>query len=388
VSAEEFSDEEIQSTEALIPPVNRAQFSSGCRSLSPQLSVILNKLAAEAPVQKVTFRFDPSLAMSPYGQFLLSKGLADGRLPLGDVMTYRTFGRVRRETATASVAPILAPPPPVAEKRNAWLMWSGVAGVILTAYAAGFVSGRFTTRQVTVNSPIVAREARIPTTTPAPVTRPLSSTTPIIEAAKATTSGEADNERPVAAAPPEAVPATAQSTAATPPSPPQPANPNKKIAATDEELKKVMERGEASHRAMEQLKKEWEDFSARTKGRVLSLSGPDGDALERLAKEIHDGNLSNSMQIQGMATLPALIAIREQYIAIGTLLQQNASIKELEQPLQQFEDSIEKCEESLSPAAERDGPLKPDPLLDAKQMLKNGRDRIRSLSKGEKAERS
>jgi hypothetical protein len=131
VGSSDFSDDEIRAVEAMIPPAIRPQFTSACRSLSPQLTVTLNQLAAEAPVQTTNFHYDSSAPASLYAQFLLSNGLAEGQIPIGEVLTYRNFGQTRRTAPIAGKAYPPPPPMPIEQHRRSWII--AIAGVVVIA---------------------------------------------------------------------------------------------------------------------------------------------------------------------------------------------------------------------------------------------------------------
>lgn len=108
VSAKEFSQQEIVCVEMLIPPSNRAGFTSAYRALSPKLPAAVNCLAAEAGSQdRVTFHFQPEhIHPSPYAQYLLESGFSSGSIPLESIMAYKRFGLPPVKDTPVSAAPI------------------------------------------------------------------------------------------------------------------------------------------------------------------------------------------------------------------------------------------------------------------------------------------
>lgn len=144
VSAGEFSLDEMRAIEILIPPQARGQFTSAYRSLGAQLAVTVNALAAEAPAQKISFTAAAGAPATPskYATILLAAGLADGKLPIGEAMTYRGFGAgmPRHEP---SPDPPIAPPPPTALGRQTRRLPIVAGSVVLASvgFGVGFISG-------------------------------------------------------------------------------------------------------------------------------------------------------------------------------------------------------------------------------------------------------
>jgi hypothetical protein len=142
VSCQDYSEDEMRAVEMLVPPGVRGQFRSARRSLSSQLGVTLNCIATEAPEQKLTFRPGGDGTPTPFGEFIWQNGLAEGRIPVAEVITYHAFGRGIR-AAAAPVAAISAPPPAssdVEEHRGNSMR----IALILLAMAIMFLSGLIT----------------------------------------------------------------------------------------------------------------------------------------------------------------------------------------------------------------------------------------------------
>lgn len=141
LAADALSDEEMRALEMLIPPKNRPQFTSACRTLSPQLAVTINRLAAQAPLQQITFRPDPHALPSAYGEFLLLHGLGDGELPIGEVMTYRDFGIPPRKARPVR-REYVPPPIPAVSQRDPWVIWTAIGAAALAILGSAFIALR------------------------------------------------------------------------------------------------------------------------------------------------------------------------------------------------------------------------------------------------------
>ena len=116
----------------------------------------LNLLAAEADMQKVTFRYQAGIVPpSPYAQFLQTTELNEGVLPLSRVMEYRHFARRDAPAAMTIPAPSLDPLAAAAASAStgpAYLhlpprrrSWGWAAAVLLLCLGfggAGFFAGK------------------------------------------------------------------------------------------------------------------------------------------------------------------------------------------------------------------------------------------------------
>jgi hypothetical protein len=191
VAAGELSLDEMRALEILVPPQARGQFTSGYRALGAQLPVTVNALAAEAPVQQLTFSTSNGGSggspPSRYVSHLLASGLADGKLPVGEAMTYRGFGAGATRADIAPAAP-LAPPPPASvprDKRPILPLAAGGAALLAIGFGGGFFFGTrhaATDRSETGHATAavaVTQPATVATTAPAtvaavPATQPTS----------------------------------------------------------------------------------------------------------------------------------------------------------------------------------------------------------------------
>lgn len=182
VSEAEFTYDEVRLVEALIPPANRASFTTANRTLGAQLRVSINRLASAAPIQKINFHFDEGQPLSPYAQALWGAGLNRGTVPIPFIRQDRYFGRPRPTAQDAQIYdlasqsppdfPIASPqwgappappllPPPRHSRRLLWL-------IITTATVLLLGVGLFSLWQLKSHSAsLFSRTTDVPATVPA-----------------------------------------------------------------------------------------------------------------------------------------------------------------------------------------------------------------------------
>lgn len=150
VCLDDYGAAELRAVEMLVPPAARRQFTSAYRSLSPQLPVTVNCLAAEAAsLGRPTFRYSAGADhLSPYARFLEGTELSDGTLPIESVLEYRGFAAGDRAAGGtvpgAAEESGAAAPPSVRVVRKPAAVWPMiVVGVLAVLVAVGaFVGGK------------------------------------------------------------------------------------------------------------------------------------------------------------------------------------------------------------------------------------------------------
>jgi hypothetical protein len=164
VAVSDFSADEFRAVEVLIPPQVRAQFTSAYRALSPQLAATLTCLAAESPLQKITFASNAGGSPSPYATFVLQHGLNEGGIPVGDAMTYRGFGVPTAPQRESLPSGVLPPPPEMPERRSRITIIAAGALLLLVVGVSGFWLGRRYERRAAA---VLAHSARAAASHPA-----------------------------------------------------------------------------------------------------------------------------------------------------------------------------------------------------------------------------
>jgi hypothetical protein len=164
VAPDDYALADLRALEMLVPPAARRQFTSAFRSLSGQLAVSVNCLAAEAGAQgRAGFRYQPgTTALSPYADWLQASPLSEGTVPFEQIAGYRSFGAGGEAAAPHAwaspaqpTAPV-APPAALPAGRSAWPVTLAMAGLALAMAAGAFAAGR----SIGTSSTLVAEHAR------------------------------------------------------------------------------------------------------------------------------------------------------------------------------------------------------------------------------------
>lgn len=140
VSASEYSLDEVAALEMLFPPAVRSRLTTAYRSLSPQLPVVFNAIAPEAPSQSVNFRGDGPGNLSPYAAFL-QPSFSSGQLPLEQIMNYTHFGASPAAQKNQALSTQLASQPITVIHRTNRLPLVAVAVLAVLLSAGAFVAG-------------------------------------------------------------------------------------------------------------------------------------------------------------------------------------------------------------------------------------------------------
>ena len=152
VSEKDFTAVEMRLVEMLIPPSARPMFSSGYRTLSPELPVTVNSLSVDAHTQAISYRPDETAALSPYAAWLSQNGLSGGMMPLDEIAGYRSFpATVIRSATSAELSPVaLIPPATQIIHQRPRMHWAMLAVLLLLALVTGFLMGRKTAPRAVV----------------------------------------------------------------------------------------------------------------------------------------------------------------------------------------------------------------------------------------------
>lgn len=301
IVGDQFGSEEIRAVEMLIPAKNRPQFTSASRTLSPQLAVTLNRLAAEAPTQQINFRYDPAAPNSPYAEFLIDFGLTDGHLPIAEAMTYRDFGHI--ETKVRTPRPSYVPPPmPEEEHRSNRLIWTAVVAVALL-----LLGGIYVTLQ---KSRLITTALSSPATTPQirplpdPSTTQLTLSSQQIRTASTAVQGKSDNQSAVTAAS---------------------ANNRAQSATTSPAQEAVVPpaRQSKQDRDLARLQNRWDDFFHLISRESLTFSEDQSRELTQIQQQVRRDHLATRVELGAtgsIAALPAFIDLRDKYFQLNRLL--------------------------------------------------------------------
>jgi hypothetical protein len=330
VGSSDFSDNEIRAVETLIPPASRMQFTSACRSLSPQLTVTLNQLASEAPLQTMNYHYDATASTSPYAQFLLSNGLADGQISIGEVLTYRNFGQPRRTAPIAAKAYPPPPPMPIEQHRRSWII--AIAGVVIIAavLAAIYIRNRINHAAIVVTMPAPHLSDPV-----APATSPIT-----MSPHRALPQADLDN---AAHSLRSNVPAT------------QPAIEiaNETPIETRSEIASPQSPDESQQdKDLRKLERDWHRFFAVISHDSLTFDESQMKMLHQLQNEMKRKGLVHRVELEStnsVSMLPVLSDLRNQYVQVNSILSDDRikDTAKLQLAERQLEGSVRKAKTFL-----------------------------------------